>query len=286
MKKLISLILCFALCLCGFSACSKDDVDKYHITKDTHYSYVNESVDNAYKKLYSAVCSAESQVKFNTSLIDDVNQLFYTCCVFYPLVESIVVLYNNTGVEIKYKNDYDTHMKLIEQFEAEIDEIMKECRYSKVSTDEYIFNVYTYITGEFELDNSILTAFDTLLEGRGHNAAVNSLFEYLVLRGGGEASHIISSSATGIVSLVSFKGEYYYFNPAKEIENNSGTALKYFAMDNKRAPGDFTYTDSTAVESVSDDTFSQLDFSKSFTLDNSKVTVLLENSTDFVFTLD
>ncbi len=286
MKKLISIILAAVLCFAFFTACSKNGSDDYLITKDSHYDSVSDTVDNAYKKLCTAVYSGEEEVKFNTGVIDDVYQLFYTCCPLYPLVENIRQLDNNTGVSIEYKNDYDKHIELVDQFTDIIADIMKECRYSKVNTDEYIFNVYTYISSNFKLDSSILTAFDTAIEGRGYNAAVNSLFEYLVLQGGGKASHILSSSGTDIISLVSFNGKYYYFDPAKEIENNSGTALKFFAMDNTRETGEFFYTDNTKAETVDDDTFLKLASSKSFTVKNSKVTVIIDDGSDYLFKLD
>lgn len=286
MKKVISIILVTVLCFGIFTACSKNGSDDYVITKDAHYDFVSDTVNRAYEKLCAAVYSGEEEVKFTTTIIDDVYQLFYTCCPLYPLVESIEVLDNNTGVEIEYKNDYDKHIELVRQFSSTIADIMKECRYSKVSTDEYIFNVYTYISSNFAIDSTILTAFDTVIEGRGYNAAVNSLFEYLVLQGGGKASHILSSSGSGIISLVSFDGENYYFDPAKEIENNSGTALRYFAMDKTRAAGEFVYTDNTKVQSVDDDTYSRLASSKSFTVKNSEVTVICEDDSEYLFKID
>lgn len=287
MKKYISLLLSIIVCLTVFAGCTKSGSDsEYVITMDSHYDYVNDTAVRSYEKLCNAVINGEEEVRFNTAHMDEINQLFYTCFPLYPLVESIDILENNTGVGIKYKNDMDKHKELVSQFDDKISDIMKECRYSKVSTDEYIFNVYVYITSNFKIDSSIFTTFDTLVEGKGYNASINSLFEYLVLRGGGKASHIISSTGSNIMSMVNFAGKSYFFDPAKEIEINSGTALVYFAMDTSRAAGIFLYTDNTDVEKIEDDSFSKLALSESYTVKKSTVTVQCSDESEFVFNLN
>lgn len=287
MKKCISLLLSIIVCLTAFAGCTKSGSDsEYVITMDSHYDYVNDTAVRSYEKLCNAIINGEEEVRFNTAHMDEINQLFYTCFPLYPLVESIDILENNTGVGIKYKNDMDKHKELVSQFNDKISDIMKECRYSKVSTDEYVFNVYVYITSNFKIDSSILTTFDTVIEGKGYNASINSLFEYLVLRGGGKASHIISSTGSNIMSMVNFAGKSYFFDPAKEIENNSGTALVYFAMDTSRAAGVFLYTDNTDVEKIEDDSFSKLALSESYTVKKSSVTVQCSDESEFVFNLN
>ncbi len=287
MKKYISLLLSIIVCLTVFAGCTKSGSDsEYVITMDSHYDYVNDTAVRSYEKLCNAVINGEEEVRFNTAHMDEINQLFYTCFPLYPLVESIDILENNTGVGIKYKNDMDKHTELVSQFNDKISDIMKECRYSKVSTDEYIFNVYVYITSNFKIDSSIFTTFDTVVEGKGYNASINSLFEYLVLRGGGKASHIISSTGSNIMSMVNFAGKSYFFDPAKEIEINSGTALVYFAMDTSRAAGVFLYTDNTDVEKIEDDSFSKLALSESYTVKKSTVTVQCSDESEFVFNLN
>lgn len=287
MKKYISLLLSIIVCLTVFAGCTKSGSDsEYVITMDSHYDYVNDTAVRSYEKLCNAVINGEEEVRFNTAHMDEINQLFYTCFPLYPLVESIDILENNTGVGIKYKNDMDKHTELVSQFNDKISDIMKECRYSKVSADEYIFNVYVYITSNFKIDSSIFTTFDTVVEGKGYNASINSLFEYLVLRGGGKASHIISSTGSNIMSMVNFAGKSYFFDPAKEIEINSGTALVYFAMDTSRAGGVFLYTDNTDVEKVEDDSFSKLALSESYTVKKSTVTVQCSDESEFVFNLN
>ena len=90
MKKTISLILCAALFCSIFAACSNaDSSDKtdesveadnvqIKITTDAHYASLDESSIKAYEKLCNAVLNYESEVKYNVSLTDDVNRLFYT----------------------------------------------------------------------------------------------------------------------------------------------------------------------------------------------------------------
>lgn len=287
MKKLLSVLIAFVLCAAVFTGCTNSNKSSdMLITVDSHYDDVNETAMSAYEKLCTAVINGEEDVRFNTARMDEVNQLFYTCFPLYPLVESIDVLDNNTGVSIKYKNDIDTHNSLVSEFNAKISDIMKECRNSKVSIDEYIFNVYTYLTSNFEIDADVLTVYDTVIQGRGYNAAVNSLFEYLVLQGGGKASHVVSSTGLGIISLVEFSGEYYFFDPAKELEENAGNTLVYFAMDSSRAASEFLYTDNTKVETVEDDTFSQLALSQSFTVEKSEVLVKCTDASEYILKLD
>ncbi|MDE6470974.1 MAG: hypothetical protein K2L19_08155, partial [Eubacterium sp.] len=74
-----------------------------------------------------------------------------------------------------------------------------------------------------------------MIDNKGYSAVLCSLFEYLVLQGGGKASHIINVYSSSMISLVHFKGEWYYFNPALDIGDNQGKSLKGFAMNNERA---------------------------------------------------
>ena len=92
MKKFLSVILLLVFMMSIFTACSdaaKDDSaqdSEINITVDSHYENIDESSVRAYEKLCTAVVNGDSEVKFNTSLLDDVNQLFYTCFPLYPLV--------------------------------------------------------------------------------------------------------------------------------------------------------------------------------------------------------
>lgn len=128
MKKTISLILCAALFCSIFAACSNaDSSDKtdesveadnvqIKITTDAHYASLDESSIKAYEKLCNAVLNYESEVKYNVSLTDDVNRLFYTSFPQYILVDGIDFLDDNSGVKITYANDKETQTAKLKEF--------------------------------------------------------------------------------------------------------------------------------------------------------------------------
>lgn len=287
MKKVVSVTIIFLVLLSMLCACSSGDAQEESeekevtYTLDSHYENMDESAVRAYEKLCAAVTAGESEAKFNVELIDDVNQLFYTCFPLYPLVDSISISDDSSGVNITYKNEVEQHLKLVNSFFDKVDDIMSQCGYGSVSHDRYIFNVYTYIAKNITIDNSIVTAFDTILQGKGYSASICSAFEYLVLRGGGSASHIIdSSNGQNIISAVEYNGAWYYFNPAADIENG-GKSLVGFAMDNSRSGcEEFLYTDSTPVTAVTDDSYSRLSKSVSYTEENGNVSVVCSDSSE------
>ncbi len=285
MKKLLSVVFSAFLAVSVFSGCSKQDtaqIENIKITVDSHYSDYDESIVSAYEKLCNAVLNGEGEVKFNTALFEDVNQLYYTGFPLYPLVESVVISDDGSGCVITYKNDKDTHLELVSKFNEKISEIMRECGFGNVSINRYIFNVYTYITSNFTVDDTIFTVYDALVQGKGYDSAVNSLFEYLILQGGGNASHIIAISGANIMSLAEFNGVWYYFNPSKEIINNGGTALKYFAMNEKSTGSSFSYTDGEEVKEEGDDEYQALRASVSFNADGDEVAVQYGGSDDYM----
>lgn len=282
MKKFLSVILLLVFVMSIFAACSdaakEDDASQdsdVNITVDSHYENIDESSVRAYEKLCTAVVNGDSKVKFNTSLLDDVNQLFYTCFPLYPLVESIDLTGDSTGVTITYKNTAEEHLELVNAFYDKVDEIMQACEYGKVSTDRYIFNVYTYITSNMQSDSSVVTAYDAIMQGKGYSAAICSAFEYLVLQGGGKASHVISASdGQKIMSAAEFKDGWYYFDPAADIEDNGGKALTGFAVSSDRdGLGSFNYTDGEPVDIQGSESFEKLAYSVSYTVDGDTVNV-------------
>ncbi|MCH5320427.1 MAG: hypothetical protein J1E36_01610 [Eubacterium sp.] len=290
MKRLICVIISLVMIISVFTACSKADnsdtnqKNQENITIDTHYADIDESAVRAYEKLCDAVINYENEVKFNISLLDDVSQLFYTCFPLYPLVESIDFLEDQTGVSVTYVNSEEEHLSLVSQFFDKIEEIKAQCEYGSVNTDRYIFNVYTYITQNISIDNSVITTFDTALQGRGYSAPICSLFEYLVLQGGGKASHIMNLDAgANIISYVEFKGEWYYFNPVLDIQKNQGSSLIGFAMNDSRVGGlEFNYTDESPVDKATDNTFDKLESSVSYALEGDKVNVICADNESFV----
>ena len=291
MKKLILVLLSVVMLISCFYGCSKqantsksDFILKY--TLDSHYSTADEATLRSYEKFCSAVENGEPEVKISASMIDAVTQLFYTCFPLYPLVKSMTPLENGAGFSLTYTNDIDTHNALVSQFKNKISDIMNECSYGKVNVNEYIFNVYTYITQNFTLDNNASSTFDTIINSKGHYSYVNSAFEYLVLQGGGRACHVVNyDGASTIISTVKFNDEWYFFDPATEISESSGKALKYFAMNNKDVKSiystdSFLYTDGQKIEKIKDDAYKELRNSTSFTADNSQVKVTISGKND------
>ena len=286
LKRIISLFLSAVVIVCAFYGCSSKQQEHSLvnlITADSHYENIDESSYRAYEKLCNAVINGESSAKFNISLLDDVNQLFYTGFPLNALVDEIRVEEDKSGVAISYKNDADTHKQLVSEFSGKIENMLEKCKEENANSDRVVFNAYTYVTSNFTVDNSIVTVYDTVIEGRGTSAAINSLFEYLVLLSGGKASHMLNlKGSLTVVSMVEFKGVNYYFDPAREIEKNSGKALVYFAMDQSRvgkyAPGRFTYTNQDNAPKITDREFEKLESSVSFTVGDNEISVNLKDN--------
>ena len=289
MKKIISLFLVLALSTAVFAACSKDaekseqkeETDAVSITVDSHYEDFDESAVNAYEKICQAIMNGDEQVNFNMLQLENVNQLYYTSFPLSSLVESIEILSDNSGYQIKYKNSLEEHKKLVDEFDSMILSIKEECGYSQVSTDNYIFNVYTYITKNFTADSSVLTPYDALVQKKGYSSAINALFEYLVLQGGGKACHVVGNGEASFISLVQFEGKWYYFDAYSEIEDNQGKALKFFAMSDTSLNATYSYTDGEKVTETGDGAFDKLRQSQSFEINGTKVTAALSDGNSF-----
>lgn len=281
MKKIICVILSAVFISSVFAGCSNNEqqADDYstRIVVDTHYSETDESAYRAYEKLCQAVMNYESDVKFNTQLIDDATQLFYTAFPLNSLAENISVSSDNTGLEITYRFGEDEHNKLVADFYARVDEILTACNIKNSSRDRCVFNIYTYIAENFQIDSSVVSVYDVLMQGRGTVATINSVFEYLVLTAGGSASHVINVDSGFFVSLVIFNSNGYFFDVGNEINDNSGKALKYFAMNSERlgryARGSFTFTDGDEVDIIEDDTYSALADSVSYNVNENDISV-------------
>ncbi|MCM1285288.1 MAG: hypothetical protein NC213_06365 [Acetobacter sp.] len=296
MKKFISVIMCVILTVCLFSGCSEktennENSELLEYTIDSHYTAAGESIIRAYKKVCEAVEKGETEVKFNYSMTDGVNQLFYTCYPLNILVSDIKRLDDNSGVQIKYVNDIDTHKELVSSFKDKLNSLKNECGFGEVGTNQYIFNVYSYISKNVTIDSSVTNTFDTIMNLKGVEASVNSMFEYLVLQGGGNACHAVNfSGASTMISTAKFNGEWYYFDPASEARENKGEALTRFAMNDDTvkkfySSNEFTYTDQTDLLPVSDDKYTVLADSLSYKIDKSEVNVVLSNS-DKVFMIN
>ena len=287
MKKFTAVLLCIIMAAGIFSSCSnggKDNSDSADITitLDSHYAETDESVSRAYEKLCNAVIAGESEVKFNIGMSGDVTKLFYTCFPLYSLVSSINYNEDSTGFKIEYFHSPEEHKEIVSQFKEKVDSIMAECEYGKVNINRYIFNVYQYMCSNISVDNSVTSTYETIMQGKGVAASINSMFEYIVLLGGGEASHVLNYSGGGsMISLVKFNGSWLYFDVASEISEDT-KALTRFAMDRKRAGASYHFTDGEEVFAVDDDSYSPLSSSSSYTAEDDKITVLCDGETEFV----
>ncbi len=304
MKKSICLLMCAAVICSMFTACASDKdadtgeedasiIEDLQITVDYHYSDMDESVIRVYNKLCQAVMNYDSEVKFNTSMTDDLNQLFYTSFPLYSLVDGLEFLDDDSGVSISYKNEQEEHLQKVEEFTNAVGTIMGECGYGSVSDNEYLLNLYTYITTNVTVDNSVTTVMDTIVDKKGVSATISGMFEYLLLQAGISASHILNKNSDSIATMLSmaeFNGSFYYFDPTSELAQNSGEGLAYFAMDSSRAlsseSDNFVFTDDTEADEITDDTYSSLISCTSYTVEDSTVTAKCKGNADFVFTLD
>lgn len=285
MKKSLAVFLCLIFIAGILAACSGKEAqesDNLKITIDTHYADMDESTVRAYEKLCNAVLAGENEIKFNIAMSGDVTKLFYTCFPLYPLVSSINYNEDSTGFVIEYFHSQEEHLNLVKQFEEKINSIVEECGYGKVNRNQYIFNVYRYMCDNVSIDDSVTSTYETVMQGKGVSAAVNSMFEYIVLQGGGEASHVLNySGESKIISLVKFNGTWFYFDTAAEISDNTG-ALTQFAMDEERAGTGFKFTDNEDVFEVGDNSYSRLALSQSYTEKSGEITVLCSDGKDFL----
>lgn len=298
MKKIISTALAFLLVLCVFTACSKEqsesvDSTPLEITYDSHYENLSESSVRAYNSLCQAVINGDEQVLFNTSMGDDVNQLYYTSFPLNALVKSLDRLEEGNGLSITYFNDKDTHISLVKDFESKVNEIKTQCGAGTVSADRYVFNLYTYICENITIDDTLLSPYDAIMSSKGSAQAISQMFEYLVLQGGGKASHLTNfDNGVNVLSAVSLSGKWYMFYPALEISNNGGKGLTCFAMSYDRAVSTigvsgFEYTDFVEVDAevFSNTEFDTLENAYEYTIDGNQITTDC-NGTQFILPIN
>lgn len=294
MKKFIAICISVCLLISAFAGCSKNASDnqteEVKITYDSHYTGYDASAVSAYENLCRAVMNGEAELKYNVRMLDSVNQLYYTSFPLNALVESINVLPDGSGVEIKYKNDLDTHLKLVADFNNKVNEILEACGYDSVNSSRFVFNLYSYISQNVAIDNQLVNAYDVIMQGKGVKSAINSAFEYLLLTAGGKASHAMNTvGGANMISIASFNNDWYYFDAASEIENG-GKALKYFAMNDKRTSayinGQFQYTDGTVIGTVTDDKYDSLENSLSYNVKDDEITVSLSNGESYLLELN
>ncbi len=295
MKKIISICISICLLICVFAGCSKDNDDKQikelPVVYDSHYANYDSSAVSAYENLCTAVMNGETEVKYNIRMLDSVNQLYYTSFPLNALVDSVDILPDSSGVEIKYKNDLETHLKLVQDFNDKVNEILEACNYSSVTSSRFVLNVYNYITQNFTIDNNVVNVYDTIMQGKGVKSAVNSAFEYLILYAGGKASHAVNmDGASNMISLANFNNDWYYFDAASEIDANGGKALKYFAMNDQRVSsyvnGQFKYTDGVIIGTVTDNKYDKLENASSYEVKNDEISVVLSDDENYMLEIN
>lgn len=292
MKKILSVLIVLAvagtvLCGCSSNKAEKNNSNDFKIsyTYDYHYSNINDSAVRAFNQLCDAVVSGESAVLFNTALLADVNRLYYTSFPLSYLVGSLSVNSDNTGLNISYIYDTETHLKLVDEFNSKINEIMTSCGYGQVNKSEYILNVYSYISSNTKYDSIYTKTYDVLINGVGSSSSISSAFEYLLAQGGIKNSHIYGMGAEELefLSVADVNGENYIFNPGKECKETNGKGLSYFGLSyadllDSGFDSGFTYTDEEPV--AFDDTtekFSSLRSTVSYEFKDGVITAVREN---------
>lgn len=293
MKKLLSVILCCALILCIFAGCSDNNETELEpstepvsisFTTDYSNSSFSQSSIRAYETLCDAVINAGSEANFNTTLINDVNRLFYSDFPLSCLVSRIDLKSDNTGVKITYKNDTDEHLRLVSEFSSKVNKILSDCGFGKVNNDTLVLNLYSYITKNTEINNQSNNTYDAIVNSTGYSSSFAGAFAYLLNQAGVKASVVKSTNEDGIAFMTEtdFKGMSYIFNPFFEADANKGSALCYFALDYAElAAAGFTdvryRNDDSVVFDDGENDFAQLRNSVSYTLDGNNLSVKTEN---------
>lgn len=235
-------MLCVSFVLCIFAGCSAeaesqkntDTADsKITYTIDAHNTYINQSAVRAYETLCDAVVNGNSEALFNTSLLNDVNRLFYSDFPLSCLVSRLELNENNSGVNIEYVNEPEEHIKAVADFNKKVSEILSLCGYGKVNNNIFIINLYSYITKNTEITSKCNYSYDVIVNSKGYSFSFSNAFSYLLNQAGIKASIVNSTNENGICYMVEteFKGSKYIFIPFYEARDNGGKALSSFALD-------------------------------------------------------
>lgn len=242
MKKILTLILCFAFAACAFTGCSGDkepqkeaEAKPASVLYTTDYSNSNLSPSSirAYETLCDAVIKGDNEANFNTTLINDVNRLFYSDFPLSCLVAKMDIKSDRSGVSIIFKNDIETHLGLVSDFCTRVSEILSQCGFGKVNNNVLVLNLYSYIAQNTEISSASNNSYDVIVASKGYSSSMAGAFAYLLNQAGIKASVVKSTNDDGIAFMTEtdFKGMNYIFNPFFEADDNSGKALRYFALD-------------------------------------------------------
>lgn len=293
MKKIVSLFLSAALVVCAFAGCSKEEKKKEKettvensitYTVDAHNSSVNQSVVRAYEQLCDAVVSGKEEALFNTSLIADVNKLFYSDFPLSYLVNKLEINDNNSGVKITYEKDMENHIKAVEEFKNRLNEILTACGYGKVSKNILLLNIYSYLTKNITLSSQFNYSYDAIVGLKGYSFSITSAFTYLLNQAGINASIINAMNEDGICFMTEaeFDGCRYVFIPFLEADENAGSGLCYFALDYSELVSagftDVSYSDGSGVAfDDTDKVYTEFRDSVAYILDGNHLSVTKNN---------
>lgn len=292
MKKIICILLSVVTAVVMFSACSADKEAKSEnadfslkFTWDSHYSDVSEGAKTAYENAAQAIVNGDDSVSYSSQISDEVTILLYTSFPLISLVDSIDTASGGTSVTITYKNDKDKHAELVSAFSNKVQEIMEQCGYGSVSSNEYVVNVYHYVATNVAYDSNVTDTYSAITTGKGMSAAISGMFEYLLLQGGVEASHMVGKDAAGtpwFFSRCKLGDTWYNFDIAAECAMNDGNGLTGFAMTDKEiistgVQKGFTYSDQSepAAVDMKENKYSVLRTSQSFEIKSDVITAQL-----------
>ncbi|MBE6817436.1 MAG: hypothetical protein E7520_07025 [Ruminococcaceae bacterium] len=243
-KKIIAVFLCAVLVL-SFAACAKKgstdtqtDALKYN-TFDGAYASYDASVVSAYEDMCRAVYRADGEVRFNTGMLNDVLQLFYTSFPLQIFVKDIERKDDASGITVTYTKSADEVRAEAKAFSDKIAAILDECKAGKTNRRAFIINAYHYtVTHVKESKKGGATIYSAVMNGEGDSFTASGMFEYLLRQGGVNASHILAQDAAGVswgVSMAEIDGENFLFDPMTEIIANGGAQLCYFGMTTEDA---------------------------------------------------
>ncbi len=293
MKKFIAIILSVVLICGAFVGCAdKNDAvptnsstpaSTLEFTYDTYYSSYDESTIHYYEQMCQAIIDQQTELRFNQSIYEQVSQLLFTSFPLVDLIEKVSINHDMSGITIAYKYDKAQHTQLVDDFVGKIEQIKSDCMFGKVSDNEFIINVYKYVSSNIVISqNSAITLYETITTNQGTSFTYSRMFEYILQQSGIDTSHVIAldkTNGTWGLSIVFMDNSYFYCDPTKEFKDNGGTKLKFFGMTTADAMAcglsGFRFSDSTEIlVEIIDTRFAPCRNCESYTVADDVLTVI------------